>query len=73
MVKKFRFTPGMILYLLGFIGLVVCLAEGPGEIGSKVPLALFFLFILALGIFIDFKMNDLPDEFGEMEGNGGFG
>lgn len=64
----------MVIFVLGFIGLVVSLAEGPEEIGSKVPLALLFIFIMGFGIFVEAKMKDNAyDQFGEMEGNRGFG
>lgn len=64
----------MIIFVLGFFGLVISLAEGPEEIGSKVPLALFFTFIMGIGIFLEAKMkgND-PEIFGEMESKRGFG
>jgi len=71
---KFSISPGMILFILGFTGLVISLAEGPEEIGSKIPLALFFLFIIGMGVFIEDKMKDSnADVFGEMEGSRGFG
>jgi hypothetical protein len=70
---KFNITPGMIIFMLGFGGLVLSLAEGPKEIGSKVPLALFFLFIIGFGVVVEIKSKDNLDEFGEMESRGGFG
>lgn len=71
---KINISPGMIIFILGFSGLVICLAEGNGEIGSKVPLALFFTFILGLGVFVDIKMKENnSDVFGEIESPRGFG
>ena len=71
---KINISPGMIIFILGFSGLVFCLAEGSGQIGSKVPISLFFLFIISVGVVIEIKMKDhANDTFGEMEGTGGFG
>ena len=71
---KINISPGVIIFVLGFIGLVFCLVEGKGEIGSKIPLTLFFTFIMGLGIFVEAKLKDGSyDEFGEMESPRGFG
>ena len=70
---KINIAPGVIIFIFGFIGLIVCLAEGQGQIGSKVPLALFFLLIMGSGIAIQIKSDSNLDEFGEMEGNRGYG
>jgi FtsH-binding integral membrane protein len=72
---KFKFTPGMILYILGFVGLVISLAEGANEIGSKVPLVLFFIFIMGIGIWLEsYLINDDEYEGHEQMSNvGGFG
>ncbi len=71
---KFNISPGVVIFILGFSGLVFCLAEGSEEIGSKVPLALFFLLIISIGVIVEIKMKDpSSDTFGEMEGSRGFG
>lgn len=74
MVKfKLNISPGTIVFVLGFGGLVICLADGSEQIGGKVPLSLFFLFIITLGVIIEMKSKDKnSDVFGEMD-NGGFG
>lgn len=69
---KINISPGMIIFILGFCGLIFSLADPSSGIGGKVPLTLFFLFIIILGIIIESKMKDNIDTFGEMEG-GGFG
>ena len=73
MVKlKFNVSPGVIVFTLGFMGLVICLVDEAGQIGSKVPLALFFLFVITLGVIIELKQKEKNnDVFGEME-TGGF-
>lgn len=71
---KFNFSPGVIIFTLGLFGLVFCLSDNSGEVGSKVPLSLFFLFIISIGIMIEIKMKGGDsDTFGEMEGGGGYG
>lgn len=70
---KINISPGMIIFILGFCGLVFSLAESSGQIGGKVPITLFFLFIISIGVVIEIKMKDKSnDTFGEME-SGGFG
>ena len=63
----------MIIFVLGFSGLVFSLAETSGGIGGKIPLTLFFVFIISIGIMIELKLKEKEGEtFGEMEGKGGF-
>ena len=70
---KINISPGMIVFILGFSGLVFCLADNSGQIGSKIPLSLFFMFVISVGVIIEMKMKDnSSDTFGEME-SGGFG
>ncbi len=70
---KFNVSLGVIVFTLGFIGLVFCLVDNSGQIGNKVPLALFFMFIITIGIIIEMKMKQGGfDTFGEMDSNGGF-
>lgn len=71
---KINISPGMIIFILGFCGLVFSLAEGQEEIGSKIPLALFFLSIMGVGIAIYIKTTDNQyDTFGEMSSPREFG
>ena len=61
----------MIIFILGFSGLIFVLAESPGQIGGKIPLALFFLFVIIIGVIVESKLKDKDnDTFGEMEGKG---
>ena len=70
---KINVSPGMIIFILGFVGLIFSLADSSGQIGSKVPLALFFLFIISVGVVIEIKMKDgSSDIFGEMESGNRF-
>ncbi len=69
MKPKINISPGMIVFILGFCGLVFLLVENTGEIGSKIPLAVFFIFIICLGVIIEMMPQDkLDDMFGEVEG-----
>ena len=71
---KINISPGVIIFILGFSGLVFSLADNSGQIGNKIPLALFFLFIITVGVIIEMKMKQGDsDIFGEMESNRGFG
>lgn len=70
---KFNISPGVIIFILGFSGLVFSLADTSGQIGGKIPLSLFFLFIISVGIMIEIKSKGNDDTFGEMEGNREFG
>ncbi len=71
---KINISPGIVIFVLGFSGLVYCLAENSGQIGSKVPIALFFLFIITIGVIVEMRMKDSSsDTFGEMESPREFG
>ncbi len=67
-----KLNPGIAIVTAGLIGLVVILAESPSHIGSKIPLALFFVLIMIAGIYIEIKMKDYNEEaYGEFgEGKG---
>lgn len=68
---KTNMSPGMIIFLLGFIALVFLLIEDTNEIGSKIPLAVFFIFIICMGVMIEMLPKDKFDGmFGEMENKG---
>lgn len=70
---KINISPGMVIFILGFSGLVFCLSENSDQVGSKIPLTLFFLVIISIGIMVEIKMKDKNnDTFGEMD-SGGFG
>lgn len=61
--------PGIIIALIGTIGLVFTLTDSMGEIGSKIPISVFFLFILVVGIVLHVTPKDLMDDtYGEFEG-----
>ena len=67
-------TPGMVIFMLGFCGLVFLLIDDAGEIGSKIPMAVMFIFIILIGAFVEFYRGDmLDDTFGEKEAPRGFG
>ena len=69
----FKLTEGMIIVTIGLIGLVIILAESPKQIGSKIPLALFFVMIMIVGIWIEIKMKEGDETFGEVEGRRSYG
>ncbi len=61
----FNFTAGMVVVLSGLLGLVIILTESPKQIGSKIPLAVFFILIMIIGIFIEIKMKEEEQTYGE--------
>ncbi len=71
---KFNIAPGMIIFVLGFCGLTFCLIDNSGEIGGKVPIALFFIVIMIIGILLHLTPKETVDGvFGEVEKPRGFG
>ncbi len=65
---KKTFTPGMIVAVLGFCGLTYGLIDKGGGIGGKVPVTVFFLAVIVIGIVIMMlpkeKFDDLYGEVG---------
>ena len=62
-------SPGIIVSMMGIIGLSFTLIENSGFIGSKIPLTIFFLFIIIIGIAYEaYPKNKLEDIYGEIEG-----
>lgn len=61
--------PGIIISIIGTLGLVFTLTDSVGEIGSKIPISVFFLFILIVGIVVHVLPKDLEENtFGEFRG-----
>ena len=73
---KWNFEPNwaLVIFVFGFMGLFVSFVDGQSEgIGSKIPLAIFFIFVMSIGIILQM----LPKEFfeavyGESDDPGGF-
>lgn len=63
----------VIVILLGVIGLVMTFVEDEGKIASKIPLTIFFLFIIILGILYEMYKGKDMDVYGEFENNRGVG
>lgn len=71
---KFNIKPSIIIFVLGFGGLVFTLVDDYGEIGSKIPIAIFFIVIMSIGIIVEMKSKDKSNEiFGEIESPRKFG
>lgn len=69
---KFNISPGTIIFILGFCGLVFTLVDDAGQIGSKIPIALFFIVIISIGVLVELYSKDKGSEtFGEFERAGG--
>ena len=63
---KFKLNPALVIYILGLTGLLFTFVDGSGEIGSKIPLSLFFIVVIILGIIIQMTPKDqLEGEYGE--------
>ena len=71
---KINISPGMVVATLGLFGLTFSLIDTSGEIGSKIPLSLFFMFILVVGLIYEATPKDrLEGAFGEVQPGKGFG
>lgn len=71
---KFNISPGILIFILGFTGIVFALVDESGQIGSKIPLAIFFIVLMIIGMAIQMAPKDWVDGiFGEVEGERGFG
>ena len=69
---KFNISPGTIIFIFGFGGLIFTLVDDAGQIGSKIPIALFFIVIISIGILIEmFSENKMDEVYGEFERDGG--
>lgn len=49
---KINLPPGIIIVILGMIGLLILFSESTKELGGKIPLAVFFVFIMIIGILV---------------------
>ena len=62
-------SPGIIIAMAGTIGLLITFIDNSGEIGSKIPIASFFIVIISIGIMFEMfskeKMDEIYGEFGE--------
>lgn len=66
-------SPGVIISMMGVIGMAITFIEGSGFIGSKIPLTVFFLFIIILGILYEaYPKDKLNDVYGEIDGRRDF-
>ena len=73
-MKLPKINPALVIFLFGVGGLLFTFVEGSGQIGSKIPLTIFFMFIMAVGIILQALPKDkLDDTFGEMETRQDFG
>jgi len=65
-----KFSKGTTIFILGFCGLVFSLVDSSGEIGSKIPLSLFFIFMMGFGIIVELAPGEQTDDiYGEREGS----
>ena len=71
---KFKIDPIIFIYLLGLTGLMFTFIDDSGEMGSKVPLSLFFIVVIIIAIVIQVAPKDRVDGiFGEVESSRDFG
>ena len=63
--------PGVLISTLGLIGMVITFVENTYTLGSKIPLVVFFLFLVILGIIYETTPKSIfKEEFGEVDGGG---
>ena len=66
--------PGILVAVLGFCGLTFNFIESSGGMGSKIPITLFFLVIMIIGIVAEMIPPEKMNEFyGEGRGGREFG
>jgi len=71
---EFKINPAIIIFILGIGGLIFLSLDDSGEIGSKIPIALLFVFIIIIGIIIQISPEDkINGIFGEVDVKREFG
>lgn len=66
-MAKVKIGPGAIISTLGFAGLLFTFVDSTGEIGSKIPIVLFFIIIMILGLLIQMAHPEaIDDTYGEV-------
>lgn len=66
--------PGILIAVLGFCGLAFNFIESSGSVGSKIPITLFFLAIMVIGIVLESIPSEKMDGFyGEVRGGERYG
>lgn len=65
----FKPKPGLVIAMLGFCGLTFSLIDNSGEIGSKIPIVLFFIVVLIFGLIVQMVPQETTDDtYGEVGG-----
>lgn len=65
-MSKFYINPGVIIATMGIIGLLFTFVDESGEIGSKIPIGLFFIVIVILGILLE-AYPKIDETYGEFQ------
>lgn len=55
----------MWITILGFSGMMYAFIDSNGEIGSKIPIVLFFLVITIIGMVLEIYPPDVNNTYGE--------
>ena len=64
----FHISPGIVISFMGLVGLLLTFVDNTGFIGSKIPLTIFFLLIVVLGILYEaWPKEYLDDSYGQMQ------
>lgn len=65
------FSPGVIVSLMGMGGLMFTFVEGEEFIGGKLPLVIFFIVVICLGMAYElYPRAQWEDTFGEVDAKG---
>ena len=62
-------NPPMFIFIVGFFGFIFSLSSNQGA--SRLPIALFFLFVMIVGITLIMYPKKLSEEFGEFSSDKG--
>ncbi len=64
---KFEINWAIVIFIFGLVGLVMSFADQSGQLGSKIPLTVFFMFVMCLGIGLQMLPRDwMETTFGEV-------
>ena len=62
-----KISPGIVVAMSGLVGLLFVFIENSGLLISKIPLSIFFIFLICLGIVYEIYPKNQLENFGEIE------
>ena len=65
-MSKFYISPGVIIATIGMVGLLFTFVDKSGTFGSTIPLGIFFILIMIVGILIE-AYPKIDETYGEFQ------